>query len=387
MTMTLELPFAADETPRPHLHMAEDSQDALEAAAALETVIDPDEATEQEELIVRLTKPIDDAINNFHAEAGTVFTVCIDGEGDVYIPILRGSGHEDGSVYLEPEEYEVVELSDETEPAAGGGAESSSDQPAGGNTPAEPATPPAVELCSDAHAPRVVHPSPRERYLRDKSAMEERLAGLTIEEMKLKETAKLCKKEREVLAEQLSNLIDGWERGPAPDAATPEPATAGVAAETASEGQPIVDVSTEPDDRPPAMSAAITADAPESSHDEQARYRHVLEAAAVSELALQPKLEKKLTAADVTTIWQLETLRGEISQGKAKWPKGIGAAKVTMIEDAILKWMSRNQATWDAGEADRDAEVAQTSVDHAQPENEPTVAEAPDTEHNPLDDL
>lgn len=352
MTMTLELPATGlDETPHPSLHVvSEDSQEAVAAAAALET------PEADEEITIRILKNVDDTVSGFTAVKGETFIAHVDAQGDTFIP-WQDKGKDAQEIYLEAEEFEIVEaLPDEesdaapieaptdnaTEPAAGGcavgetPATTDSDQPATGNTQAEPATPPVVE----STPPKL---DPREKYLRDKSAMEERLAGLTIEEMKLKEQAKLCKKEREVLAEQLSNLIDDWERGPAPDAATPEPATAGGAVETASKGQPTVEESAAPAGPPPAQPVAETGHA---DQDEQARYRRVLESAEIRELSLPSKLEEKLTAAEVKTVWDLEALRGEISLGHRAWPKGIGKAKVTSIEDQLMSWLARNQETW-----------------------------------------
>jgi hypothetical protein len=161
----------------------------------------------------------------------------------------------------------------------------------------------------------------RAAYLRDKAAMEEHLAGLTIEEMKLKESAKLCKKEREVLAEQLSNLIDNWERpAPAGQESDGNQEDAAPAADVAAGVLPVV----------------TTTDA---DHE---RYRHVLGAACVSELSLPKGINKILAEASILSIWHLEQLRAEISQGRKEWPKGIGEEKITRIEDALMNWMSRN---------------------------------------------
>lgn len=51
---------------------------------------------------------------------------------------------------------------------------------------------------------------------------------------------------------------------------------------------------------------------------------------------------KQITKLDVGTIGELEDLRAAISQGKKKWPKGIGPAAVTKIEDAVLDWLGNN---------------------------------------------
>lgn len=461
MTVTMELPATGlTETPRPSLHVvSEESQEAVAAAAALETP--PEERATPEEITVRILRNIDDTVSGFAAVRGETFIAHVDAQGDTYIPWQDSPKGDAQEIYLEAEEFEIVEpLADtlpdinptmeqmagdapmpQTEPttaAAGGCADgetptaTSSDQPATGNTQAEPATPPPA--AADPATPAPVEPiqaaklSPRERYLRDKSTMEERLGALTIEEMKLKEQAKLTKKEREVLAEQLSNLIDGWERGPAPDAAQPEPAAAGGDAgqgtESVSTGQPTAEQSADPASRQAADVAGGDPSTvePGSDADDQAFYQDVLERANVSELSLPGKLQEKLIESGVESVWALEMLRADISQGKANWPKGIGKAKVTLIEDALMQWMARNQSCWapgqraaiaaanadnlptgnDATEAKKDA-VRAADVAETSPDTLPVSAEAAEAtkqrkvglpaippgvdEHDPLDDL
>lgn len=65
--------------------------------------------------------------------------------------------------------------------------------------------------------------------------------------------------------------------------------------------------------------------------------------APLSALGLPPSLEEKLTSEGMDTIGRLEQRRADISQGKEKWPKGIGPAKVTAIEDAVVGWLTENQ--------------------------------------------
>lgn len=74
------------------------------------------------------------------------------------------------------------------------------------------------------------------------------------------------------------------------------------------------------------------------AHDPDAWRYHKLE-----ELSLKPTLTERLTNEGIFTIGQLEDLRAEVSDGhgKVKWPKGIGPAKVTEIENAVLKWLGR----------------------------------------------
>jgi len=52
--------------------------------------------------------------------------------------------------------------------------------------------------------------------------------------------------------------------------------------------------------------------------------------------------ENLLDKLGIETIGELEDLRKDISFGKSKWPKGIGPAAVTKIEDAVLNWLRDN---------------------------------------------
>ncbi len=63
----------------------------------------------------------------------------------------------------------------------------------------------------------------------------------------------------------------------------------------------------------------------------------------VGELQIKKSILEKLYAADVETIGELVDLQGDISNRKAKWPKGIGEAKVTELEDALTVWLTKNR--------------------------------------------
>lgn len=63
----------------------------------------------------------------------------------------------------------------------------------------------------------------------------------------------------------------------------------------------------------------------------------------ITKLDLPEKLIERLQEDGLTTMGRLEDRRGEISEGKAKWPKGIGAAKITKIEDAVIDWLTKNR--------------------------------------------
>lgn len=45
----------------------------------------------------------------------------------------------------------------------------------------------------------------------------------------------------------------------------------------------------------------------------------------------------------MTTIGGLEDFRAQIAEGQAAWPKGIGPAKVTDIENRIVDWLDKNR--------------------------------------------
>jgi len=91
--------------------------------------------------------------------------------------------------------------------------------------------------------------------------------------------------------------------------------------------------------------------------------------ASIDELDLPEKLKYKLIEDGRDTIGRLEDLRAEISQGRAKWPKGIGAAKITAIEDAVITWLTSNRDSQAFGEATQPAVPSDTAT-------EPTADEA-----------
>ena len=63
----------------------------------------------------------------------------------------------------------------------------------------------------------------------------------------------------------------------------------------------------------------------------------------LDELNLPKGIYNKLTENDVATAGDLEDLRGEISLGRKEWPKGIGRAKVDIIETVIVEFIAANQ--------------------------------------------
>lgn len=66
----------------------------------------------------------------------------------------------------------------------------------------------------------------------------------------------------------------------------------------------------------------------------------------IAELDLGDALSERLENAGISTIGQLQDMQAEIALGREKWPKGIGAAKITKIEDAVIAWLGKNR---DAG--------------------------------------
>lgn len=65
----------------------------------------------------------------------------------------------------------------------------------------------------------------------------------------------------------------------------------------------------------------------------------------IHELSLPDRITGKLEG--IETIGQLEDLRAAISLGSDTWPKGIGEASITMLEERILDWLDRYRAVED----------------------------------------
>ena len=64
-----------------------------------------------------------------------------------------------------------------------------------------------------------------------------------------------------------------------------------------------------------------------------------------AELGLSLKQNELFEAIGVTTIGGLEDLRARMANGdfSAQWPKGIGPAKVTDIENRVIDWLDKNR--------------------------------------------
>lgn len=365
MTMVLEMPAEGFEVST----FAGPAQESEGEVTALKLLTGDDKTGDEqadEEVTIVLVGDVADPVVGFEATKGQTFTASIDEDGSTYIPWGDAA---DGRVYLEAEEFEVVQSIAGTS-IAGTSTELTDTEP----EPTPPASEPMADSTpgdqqvsiilaeSDAGAEAMeVPPSPqwavgklsaRAKYLRDRSALEEQIAWLSVEEAEHKEAAKDCKKEREVLTKRLVDLRDGWERDGDPDD-RPKPVASDCGGALQADGtgtgpqypeQPDLPAVTP---QPPATAPVV--DAQQAQRDEmaeQARYQRVLEQAEITELSLAPKVTERIIEAGATTIWKLEQLRKDISLGREKWPKGIGAAKVTDIEDALMRWMARNQETW-----------------------------------------
>ena len=87
---------------------------------------------------------------------------------------------------------------------------------------------------------------------------------------------------------------------------------------------------------------------------------------------LRASLVQRLAELGYDTIGKLEDLRAKISTGAVdRWPKGIGEAKITEIENAVVGWLTANRdagvfgaiptTEGDAGNVDADEEGGQDS--------------------------
>lgn len=92
-----------------------------------------------------------------------------------------------------------------------------------------------------------------------------------------------------------------------------------------------------------------------------------------AELGLTAKQNDLFEAAGITTIGGLEDLRARIAQNNpdAQWPKGIGPAKVTDIENRVIDWLDKNRDKF--GEPVAGADAPQVTM-AAQPD-EPVIPE------------
>lgn len=382
MAMTMDLPCSTEDTQANYV-AGEQSTAAAEAEQLLTDGDSQEVDGEQREITIILAKDVDvdDATMSFHGKKGETLTAMIDADGCVLLPLMCKEGG-DGELYLEAEEFEVVTLSTSqaSEAAPEQSAEATSEPaaepqptvaevaPPETNTASGETKPPASETAEPQKpaAPQFRKLTPREEYLHEKAALEEQLGGLMMELADLKEQAKQTKKEAEVVTEKLANLIRGWEYNPGGPALEPVPTVKEMASTMAGIGTDATTATSQPQteaEMRAKLAAAGEATVSQASQvvardeaAEEERYKQVLKAAKIEELGLPPKVTEKLQEAGAGNIWDLEQLRSEISQHRAKWPKGIGPGKVTDIEDALMQWMSRNQSTWESSQKEEAAE-------------------------------
>jgi|GEM_PF-3728118 len=115
-----------------------------------------------------------------------------------------------------------------------------------------------------------------------------------------------------------------------------------------SAASPVASVATSSDAQPAAVSQ------PAVSPADPDAWKSV----SIDALNLPGKLGEKLKDANAETIGRLENLRAEISQGREKWPPGIGKARVTQIENSIIDWLSKNRDAAVLAEAKAQAQSA-----------------------------
>ena len=73
-------------------------------------------------------------------------------------------------------------------------------------------------------------------------------------------------------------------------------------------------------------------------------------------LKLPAGIVAKLDEAGVATVGDLEQLREDIMFDRKSWPRGIGPAKVDVIEDAVIDWLAANDVS-DTSDTSDETEV------------------------------
>ena len=209
--------------------------------------------------------------------------------------------------------------------------------------PEAPTTKPAKKTAEEKAADKAT-----KHYEKRKRDAEESLSNAVLRRREAEAAVKAAKSFEKAAAELLEEVLArGVERLPLIDAAEAR----AEARESAASDPDAVGLS--PDQNAPA--------GPLKVHDPDA-WKQV----SISELGLHPSLTEKLASDGMDTIGRLEQRRADISQGKEKWPKGIGKAKVTQIEDAVIGWLTENQHV--AGQTEpepTDAELDQMLIDRA----------------------
>lgn len=341
MPIELELPNEVEATAGRAEPDADKEAKKDAAADALDSQVEP-QRDGSTPVTIRLTKPVEDPVSQFAGAVGDTLDGYVDTlellDGATWLPLA------DGDIMLEAEEFEVVEALPSQEETVLVAAESTA---VAGPPELQPVYPHLPQTHEQAE-------QKRQRYFREKSALEEHICALGIEIGRAKETIKSCKKEQEVLLEKLDQLIQGWENPPAFES-TSDPSGVG------SGGGCDVTTVDQPAEGIPRAEPATTPEGPSSES-----YQSVLESESVAVLGLKEAVTEKLIEAGADTLWRLEMLRKDISKGRKEWPKGIGKAKVTAIEDAILAWCASNSGRWDRLQGANDQAEAAADVERAE---------------------
>lgn len=336
MPIELELPNEVEATAGRAEPDADKEAKKDAAADALDSQVEP-QRDGSTPVTIRLTKPVEDPVSQFAGAVGDTLDGYVDTDGATWLPLAGGD------IMLEAEEFEVVEALPSQEETVLVAAESTA---VAGPPELQPVYPHLPQTHEQAE-------QKRQRYFREKSALEEHICALGIEIGRSKETIKSCKKKQEVLIEKLDHLIQSWENPPAFELTpTTSVVGSGGVCDLVTVDQPALNVS-------PAEHAT-TPEAPLES------YQSVLESEPLSVLRLKDGVVEKLTEAGAETLWKLEMLRKDISDGRKEWPKGIGKAKVTAIEDAILAWCASNSGRWDRLQGANDQAEAAADVERAE---------------------
>lgn len=192
--------------------------------------------------------------------------------------------------------------------------------------PVEPSTPPTAPApASTPTKPELISSGVYE-WRTSCERIEREISDLVIERVGIQERNKSIRKRVDCLAEELDGLRKSgpqaiWRTPAAPLEPPARDAAATLPATTTGELMPVVASPSDPGSN---------------------EWRK----APVSELTahgVKPNVLEKLAEASIETIGQLVDRQTEISQHREKWPKGIGAAKITQIEDAVIAWLTKNR--------------------------------------------
>lgn len=191
-------------------------------------------------------------------------------------------------------------------------------------------------------------------FEKERATLEHKIANVSIELLETSDRAKGLKKFRDVLTDQLMELIAN---GPEPIRRAKPPV---------SNSQPTI---------------TTTVDGSELSEDQQAeQQQHQLiesnewRSVSISELCLSKGVNTKLEESNVNTIGDLVDLISEISNHRKEWPKGIGQAKITAIEDSLSVWLTKNRDKDLFGPVAQSTQVVNESLDQS-PDVIPTISE------------